>query len=319
MKTSSSKFDLKKTVRSLLFISYRTAFAIGSVVAPRIATEKGFRLFGTPMRPGKSRLAPESALPPPQIRKLPLTGAEVSAYVWGDPASQPVVLLLHGWNGWGLQLAGFVPALLDQGMAVVAVDHVGHGRSDGRFSALPVFIRTTRELLAAFPATKGIVAHSLGAAATAFVLAESGRSDLRTVLLAPPKHPRVFLEQFGAMLGMSRKVVDGIQRRIEETHGVTFADVDVEAVAPRIKAPVLLIHNPADDVVPFSHGQRYAQLIGDARFEAVDGIGHYKMTGSPEIIRMAAQFLFEGVDAGGQANASAPLHLIRGSRETVSV
>ena len=315
MKVSSFKLVLKKTVRSLLFVSYRTGFAVGSAVAPKLAAEKGFRLFGTPMRPGKARLTSEASLPPQQTLKLSLSGGEVSVYVWGDPASQPVVLLLHGWNGWGLQLAGFVPALLEQGAAVVAVDHVGHGQSDGRFSSLPVFIRTTRELLGAFPKVKGIVAHSLGAAATAFVLAESGRNDVRTVLLAPPKHPRVFLEQFGAMLGMSRKVVDGIQCRIEETHGVTFADVDVETVAPRVKAPVLLVHNPADDVVPFSHGQRYADLIEGARFEVVDGASHYKMTASPEIIRMAAEFLFE--DAGVQANTMAALQLVRGSREAM--
>ncbi len=315
MKNASFKLAVKKTVRSFLFISYRTAFALGSVVAPRLAVEKGFRMFGTPMRPGKARLAPEATLPPPLTRTLPLSGGDVSAYVWGDPASQPVVLLLHGWNGWGLQLAGFVPALLEQGMAVVAVDHVAHGRSNGKFSSLPVFIHTTRELFASFPTVKGIVAHSLGAAATAFVLAESGRSDMRAVLLAPPKHPRVFLDQFGAMLGMSRKVVDGIQRRIERTHGVTFADVDVETVAPRIKTPVLLFHNPSDDIVPFSHGQRYGQLIRGARFEKVEGIGHYKMTGSPEIIRMATEFLFEEANAGGQPAASTPLHLVR---ETVT-
>lgn len=319
MKATPFKLVLKKTVRSFLFVSYRTAFSIGSIMAPRLTAERGTRLFSTPMRPNKARLALEAAMPPPQTRKLPLPGGEVAVYQWGDPACQPTVLLLHGWNGWGLQLAAFVPPLLEKGVAVVAIDHVAHGRSDGDFASLPVFIRTTRELLAALPSVKGIIAHSVGAAATAFVLAESGVSDIRTVMLAPPRHPREFLDQFGAMLGMSRRVVDGIQSRIEKTHNLPFAEVDVEVVAPRIKAPVLLIHDPADDVVPFSHGQRYTQLVKDAQFVPMEGIGHYKMLGSPEVVRMAAGFLFPGsADAVGQAEASVPLRLVSERREAAS-
>jgi pimeloyl-ACP methyl ester carboxylesterase len=319
MKTSPLKLALKKTIRSFLFIAYRAVFSIGSLFTPRLAAEKGTRLFSTPTRPRRSRLVPETMVPPPRTRTLPLPGGEVCVYQWGDPVSEPTVLLLHGWSGWGLQFAAFVPALLEKGVAVIAVDHVAHGRSEGRQSSLPVFIRTTRELLAAFPTVKGIVAHSLGAAAAAFVLAGSGARDTRAVMLAPPRHPRVFLDQFGAMLGMSRRVVDEMQRRIEETNNLPFAEVDVEAVAPRIKAPVLLIHDPADEVVPFSHGERYAQLVENARFVAMNGIGHYKMLDSPEIVSMAIDFLFpEFARTGERPDESVSLRLVVGKRETAS-
>ncbi len=176
-------------------------------------------------------------------------------------------------------------------MAVVAVDHVGHGRSAGKHSSLPTFILTVKALLALYPTVHSIIAHSLGAAAAAYVLAHSSTNKISVVLLAPPKHPRMFLEQYAAMLGMSGKMVDTMQHWLEERFNLPFAEVDADRVAPMIKARALVIHDPADDVVPFSHGERYAQLAKSATLASLEGAGHYKILNSPEVIRLATEFL----------------------------
>ncbi|MCB9670583.1 MAG: alpha/beta fold hydrolase [Alphaproteobacteria bacterium] len=44
--------------------------------------------------------------------------------------------------------------------------------------------------------------------------------------------------------------------------------------APRVKAPVLLLHGTDDHFIPFAHAERLAALLPDARLMAVPGRGH---------------------------------------------
>lgn len=291
MKTSSLQRTLKKANRSFLFFSYRLKFSIGSALAPRHTARQGATLFCSPTRPNPAKLALAADMPSPKMRELTLSGKTISIYQWGDPISQPTVLLVHGWNGWGLQFSAFLPNLLEKGWAVIAVDHVGHGKSQGTTASLPTFIRTVKDLLDEFPTVHGIVAHSLGAAAAAYVMAESGTRLVNVVLLAPPRHPRVYLDKFAALLGISSTIVDLMQRWIEARFDLPFTAVDVERVAPMLNASTLIIHDPDDEVVPFSHGARYAELAQRAKLIALKDVGHYKMLQSREVIRLAVEFL----------------------------
>jgi pimeloyl-ACP methyl ester carboxylesterase len=52
------------------------------------------------------------------------------AYVEAGPADGPVVLLLHGQPTWSYLYRKMVPILADAGYRVIAMDHLGMGRSD---------------------------------------------------------------------------------------------------------------------------------------------------------------------------------------------
>ena len=52
------------------------------------------------------------------------------AYVDEGPASGPVVLLLHGQPSWSYLYRKMIPVLADGGFRVIAMDHLGMGRSD---------------------------------------------------------------------------------------------------------------------------------------------------------------------------------------------
>jgi haloalkane dehalogenase len=52
------------------------------------------------------------------------------AYVDEGPEDGPVVLLLHGQPSWSYLYRKMIPVLVDGGMRVIAMDHVGMGRSD---------------------------------------------------------------------------------------------------------------------------------------------------------------------------------------------
>lgn len=281
---------LKETIRSFVFGYYRLKFSLGAHFAPARTAARGAALFNTPLRPKADKLDAPQGIPQPMLRMINLPGGSITVYEWGQPAAKPTVLLLHGWNGWAMQFADFVPTLLENGFAVVALDQAGHGRSPGQRSSLPMFIDTAGQMMARLPNLSGIVAHSMGAAAAACALAAGRQSRIGLVMIAPPKGPRVFLEQFARMMGIA-PLADGMQAWIERRYGRSFLSVGAEAVAPEVFAPSLILHDPADAVVPFEHGEAYARMMPDVRLEALDGWGHYKILRAPQAVRLAVDFL----------------------------
>lgn len=291
MNRNVKKFALKETVRSFQFGYLKLKFRVGARFAPRRTAGKLALLFNTPQRPQAGKLAAPPGLPQPQRETMQLAGTSVTTYVWGDVAQQPTVLMLHGWNGWGMQFAAFVPALLERGFAVVALDQVGHGASAGTLSSLPMFIDCAAAMIERLPRLAAVIGHSLGAAAAACALVQTDAAGLDLVLIAPPRGPRVFVEQFTRALGLPLHLVDGAQDWIERRYGRSFAAVGVEAVAPRLRNRTLVLHDPLDNVVPFAHGQAYVELAPAARLVALADCGHYKIFRSPQTVHAAVDFL----------------------------
>jgi pimeloyl-ACP methyl ester carboxylesterase len=59
------------------------------------------------------------------------------------------------------------------------------------------------------------------------------------------------------------------------------ADVDVTELAPRVRAPTLVIHVDSDEAVPLSEGRSLASLIPGARFLTLQGRNHILLSDQP--------------------------------------
>jgi len=95
------------------------------------------------------------------------------------------VALLHGWGGHAGQIASFVDPLVAAGFRVIAADAPAHGASPGELSSLPDLARLVACLALDERPLHGVIAHSLGAAATTLAMADGVDVD-RAVLIAPP-------------------------------------------------------------------------------------------------------------------------------------
>ncbi|MFO1326806.1 MAG: alpha/beta fold hydrolase [Rubrivivax sp.] len=60
-----------------------------------------------------------------------------------------------------------------------------------------------------------------------------------------------------------------------------FWHIDVTALLPQLRCPVLVLHARRDDLVPFAQGQLLAQSIAGARFVALDSANHDLMAAEP--------------------------------------
>lgn len=222
--------------------------------------------------------------------RLDAGGYDLAAWSWGDG---PTVLLHHGWSGRAAHMAGFVRPLLDAGYSVVAYDAPAHGDSPGRITAAPEMARVLREVAFRLNGLHGVVAHSVGCAAT--LLAVRGGLKLQSaVLLAPPSEMRGFVDLFGDHLGLDDDARRGMARRTASWFGIEWNRMDVEHWAGGARPPLLVVHDRDDRVVPWAHGARVAQVWGEATLHSTTGLGHSGVRRDPEVIRNAVEFLASG-------------------------
>lgn len=292
---------LKATDRSLRLAALRAAVRAASTVAPRRTAASIARRFFTTMRPALERQQFRGIKP--RVGVLEVPDGKVTTYRWGN-AEAPTVLLAHGWNGWAQQMEAFVAPLIDRGFAVLAFDHVAHGRSDGEMSSLPAMIRSTEKVMDATPDLVGGVAHSLGAAALASALASSRRQLAGAVLIAPPSDPRPYLFRLARMLGAPERLLPVVQQQAEATAGIAMERLVMRPwIARRIRTPLLVAHDVGDDDVPIANGYAYTMGTG-ARLIATDGLGHRRILRDRHVVDSAVNFVGRGVRTGRLALAA---------------
>lgn len=168
----------------------RRVLRLAERVSPRLAARLAGELFRRPRRHTRPDREHEwtstgrrlriSYAPPPGAGRS--AARELSALSWGEG---PTVLLQHGWEGRASQMGAFAQPLVARGLRVVALDAPAHGESQGRTSSMIEFAVGLRAAAQAFGPLRGVVGHSLGAAATAAAVS-AGLVVERLVFIAPP-------------------------------------------------------------------------------------------------------------------------------------
>jgi pimeloyl-ACP methyl ester carboxylesterase len=299
------RWGLKAAARSL------------GAAAPGLAAAWGERLFLTPRRPRRSRTA-EAVLARGQQRMVKLAGEKVAVWSWGEG---PRVLLVHGWSGYGGQLTAFVAPLVEAGFSVVTYDAPGHGVSSGRTSSLPELAEMVGEVAHATGGPYAVVAHSLGAAATA-VAVKDGLKVERAVFVSPPADPRWGIQWFGEWLGLPEEVRRGMAARIEARFGIALRELALPNFVPFLKGvpPLHIFHDVGDREVPLTAGEAVARVWPGARLTRTEGLGHHRILYAPQVLEAAVAFLAEARDARPSlevlaslpGGARSPLRLVQG-------
>lgn len=279
---------------SLPRISTNVRFAASALLAPDLAGAWAERLFLTPPRPKDAVLASLDLIDA-KSGLLEHKGRAIATWTWGARSREaPAVLLAHGWGGNAAQMRGFVFPLLSAGYRVVAFDQPAHGVSEGKLSGLPDFAEVLAEV--AWQAgegqggVEGVVAHSLGGAATALAIAR-GLKVQRVVLIGTSLDVGAHARRFARWHGMPERVREAMQAAIEERFGVRWSQLDVATLAPRLAAPALVIHDCEDRAVPWTEAARFAGLWPQARLLLTRGLGHRRILEDESVTRAAADFI----------------------------
>ena len=272
---------------------FRWGLRAAQNVWPALAVRAAYRLFGTPLPP--KWLSRRRAWSPDwRCEQWPFEDASLTLYTRSTLAAGPRVLLVHGWGGHAGQMLALADTLNRQGLQPVLVEMPAHGRSSGTVSNLPQFARAL-DYVAARLRQQGhvlhaVVAHSLAANAAAYA-ASRGLAAGRLVLLAPPASPLEYTRLFAHVFGLSESTRAGMQRRIEAREGILMAQLEPDAVGPRIALPTLVVHDRQDSINRFSDGVAYTQAIAGARLVATEGLGHRRILKDEDVLEKVASFL----------------------------
>jgi len=268
----------------------RAGIRILSPRAPELAARYAERLFLTARRHRRPAWE-EEVLTTAKRFGIPHEGSLLPAWKWGRGSS--TVLLVHGWEGRGSQLGAFVPPLVARGLRVVAFDAPGHGEAKSRVASLVEHARAVASASKFLGPLHAIVGHSVGGSASILATRFGARAS-RFALVAPPVSPAGFAAGFARALDLSANVRDGMITRLERRYGIALSELDIRSYAARLGAPLLVVHDVGDRMVPHEDGSAIARA-GGGRLVSTEGLGHRRILRAPEVVDAVVPFVADGV------------------------
>ncbi len=253
--------------------------------APSVSARAANYLWTHPRR----RVRPEreaSVLAQGESIRIPIGMGSLAGWRWG---AGPTVLLVHGWEGRGSQLGAFVQPLVEAGYSVLSFDAPAHGDSEGERASLIRFADAIDATLRVAGPVHGIVAHSMGGAATLLALA-SARPVERVVLIAPAD-PALALGRFSRSVGLAEPVQQRLAEDMESRYGARMDTYSAQALARGASPPTLVIHDHDDRWVPIDDAHSFIEGRPDIELVATHGLGHHRILREPQVIESALRYL----------------------------
>jgi pimeloyl-ACP methyl ester carboxylesterase len=254
-----------------------------SALNPDLVSHLTFRLFTQTRRYSR-----------PERERSWLQGAQelvlsngIRAWAWGEG---PLCLLVHGWQGRGAQLGGFVAPLVQRGYRVVAFDVEGHGSSPGTHATLLSWLRPIFEIVERFGDPVAVIAHSFGCCGVSLAL-RRGLTTRAVVYVAPPDALELGARTFARVTGIGDEGYDALARRVTTVTGLTFEGERVESFGPTMRTPLLLVHDEQDPDVNIRSARTYARCWPDCHVFTTSGLGHRKILYDVEVVERVARYV----------------------------
>ncbi|HEX6694809.1 MAG TPA: alpha/beta hydrolase [Longimicrobiales bacterium] len=210
----------------------------------------------------------------------------------------PPVVLLHGLSGSHNWWRYTVPALAKR-YAVHVPELVGFGRSRGRgHPGIEQMARLMRSWLAEIGVERAhLVGHSMGGQIAVHMIANGVAARTLTLVSASGLPRNLTVKEiarfvggalpprsWGALEFIPTMAVDALRSgptRLLRASVALLSD-DVTPLLEHVQCPSLVIWGALDPLVPLSHGERYAKLLGGARLVVVADAAHNVMADRPE-------------------------------------
>ena len=215
-------------------------------------------------------------------------GERLVGHQWG---AGPLVLLIHGWDGRGSQMAAFAAPLADAGFRSIAIDLPAHGKSGGRKTNMAETARAINAIAENVGPVEAVIGHSFGAGAVARSMAD-GLNVNKAVLISSPANLRWMVEDFYTMMGLAPRIQRDIEKRINREYGEDiWQKVSADHNLKTSSVPGLIFHDRNDRVIPFSQAERIAGAWASARLVPTDGLGHRRILRNQEVIDTCVDFI----------------------------
>jgi pimeloyl-ACP methyl ester carboxylesterase len=218
-------------------------------------------------------------------------GANQSRLGW-TIGKGPVVLLVHGYSGRGVQMATLAREIAKCGFRAVFFDAGGHGASRAEKVGFFTFINDTRDIVAHLGEPLfAMIGHSAGGLAMMRARGLYGAKAGRYVLIAAPFYPYVPLETMQRQ-GAPAETIPHIKAILSDQFQTTWAAlVGGIAFDPEPDARLLAIYDTADERVRHSDAELIGSRWPGTHVVKTSGYGHNRILQADETLKAVAKFL----------------------------
>ncbi len=271
---------------------YRLYFSLIGRVSPRLVIHKAFLLFHTPSCYERSEIE-KALLQKAKKFSISFESYEIAGYRWGE-ASDPKILLVHGWTGVATSMHNVIEKLVSKGYQVISYDAIGHGDSSGGLSTLSEWADCLRFINHSVGEVECIIAHSLGGTTT-FVASKLGLETKKIVLIAPFCNPVEIIEKwFGEKLHIPQNVLDKLPQYFwdKQKDGLSRYGKDWRDIfTSHYQVPTLIVYDKDDkEVSPENVGVCCNQWKW-TKFVTTEGLGHRRILYDDSVMDEISSFV----------------------------
>lgn len=225
-----------------------------------------------------------------------------------DGKKVPLVIVCHGFMG-NMQsslLTAICDSLQARGIGSIRFDFDGHGKSGGRFEDMTVpkeiaDAETVYGYARALPWVNriGIAGHSQGGVVSAMTAGELGDKRIKAVALLAPaavlRDDALRGTIMGKVYNPHAVPADGVElwggKRLGKAYIESAQGLPIYDTARRYHGPALIVHGTWDTVVPYTYGERFAQLWRGSQLVLMPGVDHGFSGKDAECAHLVAAFM----------------------------
>ncbi|MEN2980559.1 alpha/beta fold hydrolase [Tistrella bauzanensis] len=204
----------------------------------------------------------------------------------------PVVMLVHGYSGRGVQMASLALRIARQGYRCVFFDAGGHGASRPEKVGFHTFIADTHDLFTRLDTpVRAMIGHSAGGLAMMRARALHGVHADRYAVISAPLFPYVPLESMRRQ-GAFPEALDHVKAILSDQFQTSWSSLSGGiAYTPEADGRLLAIYDTTDQMVEHSDAEALAVLWPGCRVVKTAGYGHNRILQAEETGAAVCAFL----------------------------
>lgn len=280
----------KTPVQRLLVPSYiLTISRILTAISPFLASRFAAKLFLSPFKyklPEREKEMDSKSIQNEVL--VPSMNRTIITYEFGK--SDKKVLLVHGWSGRGTQLAKIAEALVDKGYMCVSFDAPAHGKTEGKMSMMPFFIKAIHYLDEQYGPFDAVVGHSLGGMSSLRAIRE-GLSTKKLIIIGTANNISEITRDFAQNMKMNDKVARKMKAYLDDKFNQDMDVLSGGESAKYVKTPTLVIHDEEDVDVKINSAYEIHEELENSELMITSGLGHRRILGNSKVINKITTFI----------------------------